>query len=1061
MEEHRPSLTNILSISSAFLALVIGGYVLYDRPFQSERPTSGIYTPFLETRLWEDPLRAVFAIRQREEQELMARTSADGLQDQVEEGAVSPTESLAYGGLVRTPRQFHALHIEGTSPEDIQVIGVTLPGSRFAVAEETRRQIRYAVLAALNDRYIPNNSENISLLRLDNPRDSPHEPYEYAYASYETYDYYSVNPATGGRRNRQVVLLWLPEDILGSSLLQHYSHIIGQLYRHSPMPAEHILLGPTNSNRLINLYSELAAGSMPMTGNSSTSAPEAANPSPPHRIRVFSPRATIAPAGIAASLGMSTSQLREERFEPLVRAINDDGTLVDVIMTELDRRFIRDVRDIRVALIYESDGKYGRGFHSRMDCELIDANAVGDRLCVSDIDNYGYLRGIDGRHSGQDNESNTSNVSSTNLNEVLGSSVNLENPFGSHQYDYLRRLAGVIHGQKYDVIGVLGTDVFDKLLVLQALREVNPDTLFFTTDLDTYLTDASQSTWTRNLLVASAYTNAVDNTPSGICRSGRNILTPPFRNSYQTAYFYATCLATTHLESPVEDIQAQMDLHLADKHYLYEIGRQGARMLQQPGDPQYAGAGFLADTSQLSRTLLSWLLLCTPIGFIAAIFGTRSGRAREILTRPTLNRLWVLHGTHGVLFALFGSIVGLAIYQARWVTLPLYVIGAVLCLLGMRQLKRATQMTTRQVAASHHVPSRHSAEPSRLEMAYVHGFCVCVLTLVAILLLLLAEILLPGGEPVRVFQGISHWPATVIRVQIFAITICFATYCSGMWLCSKENIEQKVKGLRKGDPFLHEWQNYLQDGSKARRKTRIISRTLILSTICLLTYYLFTPQPALIRESYPLANFLFGEVFTVILAVGVITMTMLSADATLRCRNFIRRLRHIDLDAFHFDPRSIGLKPLHDQTLDNGVALIRLVATRTSDLKRIIFYPFFILFLLILSRSTLFEGWYWSIELVFIYLTISLLLLTLILMLQREARLLRGDILHTFSELTETRDVDGLEKERLTHAVHDAREAIDLMHEGVYTAWYRHPVFQALALPTTGTSGLLLLQQFF
>src|SRR6202035_5984554 len=83
-------------------------------------------------------------------------------------------------------------------------------------------------------------------------------------------------------------------------------------------------------------------------------------------------------------------------------------------------------------------------------------------------------------------------------------------------------------------IGVLGSDVFDKLLVLRALRPEFPDALFFATDFDVTLTMGSQLSWTRNLIISSSFGPELsDEIQDEI---------PPFRSSDQTSAFLATDL---------------------------------------------------------------------------------------------------------------------------------------------------------------------------------------------------------------------------------------------------------------------------------------------------------------------------------------------------------------------------------------------------------------------------------------------------------------------------------------------------------------------------------------
>ena len=80
---------------------------------------------------------------------------------------------------------------------------------------------------------------------------------------------------------------------------------------------------------------------------------------------------------------------------------------------------------------------------------------------------------------------------------MLPDQATVERADGRSQYDYLRRLGEHLialdsrkrqagsHG--VTAIGVLGSDTYDKLLVLDALREHFPRAVFFTADLDARL----------------------------------------------------------------------------------------------------------------------------------------------------------------------------------------------------------------------------------------------------------------------------------------------------------------------------------------------------------------------------------------------------------------------------------------------------------------------------------------------------------------------------------------------------------------------------------------------
>jgi membrane protein implicated in regulation of membrane protease activity len=81
----------------------------------------------------------------------------------------------------------------------------------------------------------------------------------------------------------------------------------------------------------------------------------------------------------------------------------------------------------------------------------------------------------------------------------------------------------------------LGTDVYDKILILQALRRRFSRAIFFTTDLDARLLDPQHLPWTRHLIVGSSFGLALRPEFQGDI--------PPFRDTYQTSVYLSTLLA--------------------------------------------------------------------------------------------------------------------------------------------------------------------------------------------------------------------------------------------------------------------------------------------------------------------------------------------------------------------------------------------------------------------------------------------------------------------------------------------------------------------------------------
>src|SRR5215510_15170618 len=160
-----------------------------------------------------------------------------------------------------------------------------------------------------------------------------------------------------------------------------------------------------------------------------------------------------------------------------------------------------------------------------------------------------YLRGLDGMVRDIDKSSaNAPRKDDSGKSKDLRAQledVPPEHAEGRSQYDYLRRLGDEIarldgddrqfanHGVK--AIGIVGSDVYDKLLILQALRSRFKDKIFFTTDLDARYLHADQKEWARNLVVASNFDLSLH---SALQKS-----TLPFRDGYQTATYLATLMA--------------------------------------------------------------------------------------------------------------------------------------------------------------------------------------------------------------------------------------------------------------------------------------------------------------------------------------------------------------------------------------------------------------------------------------------------------------------------------------------------------------------------------------
>lgn len=274
----------------------------------------------------------------------------------------------------------------------------------------------------------------------------------------------------------------------------------------------------------------------------------------------------------------------------LKHSIGSDDQLFGALTEELERRRVKFERDA-VILIAEWDSFYGRVLpveftaavchrvahrpkeenHGIKDeritriqvaCDTYDqavdvqvTNPVGAKALSLNVWRYSYLRGLDGEVPGGEKGGGAKENGSKAMKNVLLDGQAHERPVGTSQFDYAQRLADRIEREMAEVatatndegdhknpvaaIGILGSDAYDALLILQAMREKFPGAVFFTTDLDSRLVYAEEYRWTRNLVTASHYGLELYGLLQGDV--------PPFRSSYQTSAYFATLQAVGHV----------------------------------------------------------------------------------------------------------------------------------------------------------------------------------------------------------------------------------------------------------------------------------------------------------------------------------------------------------------------------------------------------------------------------------------------------------------------------------------------------------------------------------
>jgi len=531
------------------------GYFTFRPPLDSSRPESpakqGLPAPpapptthSIHARLWEDPLAIAYA----DEQNLPNQNPA----------AVAGKRPLVRKLMERIADKF-------SRKAPLLVIPVLVPGGIGAEEREQRIRTRYAVLSALAEsgfqlNYpaqmtyadIPINIE----IATDKQSQLIRVPLKLYTRRYVEHLYDDVAPPSATDPvTTAVFALWVNENQLGDRPLQTLSQIVEYMFDQIGEQGRMQLrmIGPSQSELLVRMAMEndkIEEGHHHFTYDSSL---------------LLSPRATLFANLLRneyeASLSQFTSGSKTKSGLRVLRTIGNDMHLVYALRDELRLRGAwpdDHAENERIALITESDTVYGHAlptdFEKALE-ETVDPNAAGaqpDKTTSNRVEVFTYLRGIDGqspsvtqRQAGAKakNDGTGDNARPTISEDELAS------PTGSSQFDYLQRLEQFLRmrhrelkergGRGITAIGVVGSDVYDKLLILRALRPAFGQFVFFTTDLDSEFATAGEYRTTRNLIVASHFGLRLNH-----CIQRQ---TPTFRDSYQTSVFLATLLA---LENP-------------------------------------------------------------------------------------------------------------------------------------------------------------------------------------------------------------------------------------------------------------------------------------------------------------------------------------------------------------------------------------------------------------------------------------------------------------------------------------------------------------------------------
>src|SRR5262245_703307 len=629
---------------------------------------------------------------------------------------------------------------------------------------------------------------------------------------------------------------------------------------------------------------------------------------------------------------------------------------------------------------------------------------------------YSYLSGLDGEVPGDDSVI-AGRGEKTKAGDQL-KDAQAERPEGTGQLDYVRALVARIHdeGEGARAIGILGTDPYDSLLIMKALRPSFPHAIFFTVDLDARHLHQSEYKSTRNMVTASPFGLQLEGTLQ------RDV--PPFRSSYQTSAYLAALQAVQFVVCRPEGHQLQatpctsgfhVELTPEDRIYdagfhprIFEVGRNGAvdlspvdkegvrtvHPLRQDLDhtdeqgPLKQGVGF--DNTAVAAMLVLALLVVSVIAW-------------------TNERLWLWVLQNPRLLTVM-AIIGVASFAA------FVAFGGATALL-----------------ANH-----------------------------------------DEGEPFSWTSGVSVWPGELLR--LFVVILCLVMLGKGLRdlsknsdFISKDFLFEDDSGRRRLSPRTfwtnlqrvyhptatraattvdQAWSWYREAGKPSQRVVRTVLLFLLyLGIMWPLEYWVLDDE--MIQPCRGRLSCAVDSVMT-LSSVGLVVLLNLAVfDAVMLCRRWIGWLTAStggwsdQVQEKYL--REYGLGQAQKAEFDKlkYLAVIDLIAQRTGVVNRLIRYPFIALLIMIAARNDYFDIWNYPLLLIFAWSLNVVLALLGALLLYRSASKAKAAMLVGLSRQMVQALGIGKDSDVRVKQIQYVIEEVEANEQGAFVPFYQQPVIES------------------
>jgi hypothetical protein len=1030
--------------------LVVSGYIQLMPKLESSRPAqekAGLDKAepgqAVRARLWEDPLSAVaegagpLSNNQPARSASLPRLPVDA-PDTARKSKPEQGDGGSRGmqaSLKKTLGEFKAKNKLGSDTQ-ILALAAMIDGGPYPEDFETRQRTRQAVLSALGaEKFVPHDADHLEYFIFEG-RDQPAHPMYVPFEWYEPVD---------DKCHRLVLLLWVNESEIKSGYLGWMTELSKQLndvLATQGSPGLNVrVLGPSNSDVLQSMADEAIPKTLVGGIYSAQSTADSA-------------RAKTANGAIGGI--------------PIQFVIGTDRDLATALDRELHLRNCCTAKFIKqIAVIAEWDTLYGQDMFQVFEDVFPTCTFCGAKAGLDEhFHRSTYFQGIDGRlpgdkRTGQSDEK--TGQDSTIWKEPLpgrpGSSVPA---VGYSRIDYLRRTVEHLkrENSNWKAIGVVGSDVYDKILLIRVLKYYFPGTILFTTDLDARLLDPAEYPSTRNMLIASHYGLEL--------REDLQRDIQPFRSVYQTSEFLATIRAIRDTRDPKScndtGHQAALTLkvppHLLDPApVVFEIGRAGPFPLEY----QRSGKAIQSIANVHPRYFERSFWPYSPIDWPKAVLLAAAVLLGMILSIGVYSRYRGSDSSRNAWKWLLGLVAAVVIFVMAVSLARAFDFSVVCNYYGYFIVDLVVLVSVLYILVCYsHESLKSSGDDSKDDLTYwlmwiVGGGFVSI----GLFVLAIQDHLQPAGEPLRLLDGISTWPSEFMRLValFFAVGSIYSVF---------RHLQKSDKTAKKF--FSNEstfWPSVVETGDQSRNRVKWVAIMAVCYLIFGTSLYFLLDMPGRpVRGDFNDATDRVLSMLSVIATVGLLFFVV---DATVRAEKFVRTLRKVKSKEWLEEKLNewageLGFKqsdgaPGADlwSSAVSSVLEVRLTAKLTSDVGPLIYYPAAALVLMFLSRNRVFDNWDWPAFLAVIFAVGSSAVIACGVSLRVTADRARRHAIKCLEKtLSNARQVArGQDNDRVTPAVQAAIDHVKAIGEGAYSSIFDNPIVRAVLIPLAGLAGLM------